>query len=86
MLVYVLMCLCLALAGVAGLQLTYMFYLDRLDRDRKKRLHDVELRCRKLTERLSSAEERIAEQELLIAAVHLVDEPDEPWADVLDDH
>ena len=33
MLLYVLIGLCLSLAGVAGLQLTYMFYLDRIDNE-----------------------------------------------------
>ena len=31
MLLYVLIGLCLSLAGVAGLQLMYMFYLDRIE-------------------------------------------------------
>jgi hypothetical protein len=85
MLVYVLICLCLALAGVAGLQLTYMFYLDRLDRERKKRLHELERRCRKLSDRLAAAEARIEEQEILIDSYQTIHEADEHWADVLDE-
>ncbi len=84
MLNYVLIGLCLALTGVAGLQLMYMFYLDRIDKERKKSLRDVERRCRSLTRRLEDAERRIAEQDMLIASLYEEDD-DGPWADVLDD-
>ncbi len=83
MLYYVLICLSLALTGVAGLQMAYMFYLDRLDRDRKKRLAQLERRCRSLTARLDQAERRLAEQDSMIELMGL--EPhDESWVDVLD--
>ena len=36
MLYYVLICICLVLTGLAGLQMTYMIYLDQLDRERKR--------------------------------------------------
>jgi len=84
MLSYVLIGLSLALTGVAGLQLMYMFYLDRLDKERKKRISELERRCRILTRRLEDAEHRIAEQEELIAALY--EEDDDRWADVLDDN
>ncbi|MGH9949788.1 MAG: hypothetical protein ACRD6X_21680 [Pyrinomonadaceae bacterium] len=84
MLNYVLIGLSLALTGVAGLQLMYMFYLDRMDKERKKRVTELERRCRSLTRRLEDAENRIAEQEDLIAALY-DEEDDGPWADVLDD-
>lgn len=85
MLVYVLIGLSLSLTGVVGLQLTYMFYLDRLDLERKKRLSELERTCRNLTARLETAESYIAKQEEIIetfGAVHLADEN---WADVIDD-
>ena len=31
MLLYILICVALTLAGVTGLQFTYMFYLERID-------------------------------------------------------
>ena len=83
MLYYVLIGLSLALTGVAGLQLMYMFYLDRIDKERKKRVAELERKCRGLTRRLNDAERRIAEQEELIA--ELYQEGDDRWADVLDD-
>lgn len=85
MLLYVLIGLCLALAGVAGLQLMYMFYLDRLDKERKKRLHELERRCKALSARLESAERTIDIQTELIETIKLETGDEEAWADVLDD-
>jgi len=84
MLDYVLIGLALALTGVAGLQLMYMFYLDRMDRERKKRVTELERRCRTLTKRLEDAERRISEQDELIASLY-EEGDDGAWADVLDD-
>jgi hypothetical protein len=83
MLYYVLIGLSLALTGVAGLQFMYMFYLDRIDKERKKRVAELERRCKSLTRRLEDAERRITEQDDLISALY--DEEDDRWADVLDD-
>lgn len=83
MLYYVLIGLSLALTGVAGLQLMYMFYLDRVDKERKKRITELERRCRTLTRRLEDAERRIEEQDGMIATLY--EEDDDRWADVLDD-
>ena len=84
MLLYVLICLCLALVGIAGMQLMYMFYLDRLDRERKKRLHELENRCKYLRQRLAAAEERIGEQDDILDAFY--DGSDqEVWADVIEE-
>ena len=85
MLIYILITLCLALTGVAGFQLTYMFYLDKLDKERKKRIHDLELKCKNLSARLSDAEERLEQQSRMLDALYndMVDA--EHWADVIDD-
>ena len=83
MLSFVLIGLSLALTGVAGMQLMYMFYLDRVDRERKKRIVELERRCRTLTRRLEDAERRIEEQDEVIATLY--EEDDDRWADVLDD-
>ena len=86
MFVFVLIGLCLVLLGIAGLEFTYLFYADRLDRERQKHLHALERRCGKLTEELDSAEVRIKEQSEFIAAMcpeNVAD--DEAWADVIED-
>jgi hypothetical protein len=86
MFVFVLIGLCLVLLGIAGLEFTYLFYADRLDRERQKHLYCLERQCGRLSEELTSAELRIKEQSELIAAMcpeNVAD--DEMWADVIED-
>ncbi len=85
MLLYALICLCLSLAGVAGLQMMYMFYIDRLDKERKKRVRDLELQCKSLTRRLKEAEDRIDLQNGMLTSFGLESGEEETWADVLDE-
>jgi hypothetical protein len=85
MLYYGLIALCLSLAGVAGLQLMYTFYVDRLDRERKRRLHDLELRCKALIEKLGEAEAKLAVQEETIRSMESRYGAEEVWADVIED-
>jgi len=85
MLMYALICLSLALVGIAGLQFTYLFYLDRVDKERKKLIHDLEVECRLLSERLSRAEITIAEQKRLLEMSNIEFEDGEIWADVIED-
>ena len=85
MLLYVLIGLCLSLAGIAGLQLMYMFYLDRLDKERKKRVHELEIECRRLSNRLAEAKREIASKNELLAVAYPEFEDEEAWADVIDE-
>ena len=85
MLLYVLICLSLSLAGVAGLQLMYMIYLDRIDRERRKRVHELEVRCRSLAGQLAEAEDKISNQQRLLDSVYPETEDEEAWADVIDE-
>ena len=89
MTIYVLICLSLSLAGVAGLQFFYLAYLERMDKETKKRLREVERQNKYLKERLRDAELRIAEQAKIIEAAAAVAredyEDEEIWADVIDD-
>jgi hypothetical protein len=86
MLLYALICLCLALVGVSWLQFMYLVYLERLDREKKKRLHELELECRDLRQALTAAEIEIAAQrELLANTVVEADDTNEVWADVIED-
>ena len=87
MMTYVLIGLSLALAGVAGLQFFYMIYLERIDREQKKRIHELEHHCRHLARRLSDAEQQVAEQNDMIESFFedLTDEEEEVWADVIED-
>lgn len=88
MLLYGLICLSLSLAGVAGLQFFYMAYLERLDRARKRRVHELEQHCKHLTNRLKDAEAQISEQNDFIEAIYEEfesEDAEEVWADVIDE-
>jgi hypothetical protein len=87
MLQYVLICLSLALAGVAGLQFMYMFYLERMEQERRKRIQHLERECRYLRSDLLDAEARIAEKDDLISSLSekLSEVDEDVWADVIDD-
>lgn len=86
MLLYVLIGLSLVLVGIAGLQFTYLFYVDRLYRERKNYIQVLEQKCARLNNRLESAERKIDRQNEMLAV--MTAEPgmeDELWADVIDD-
>ena len=85
MLVYVLIGLCLSLAGVAGLQLMYMFYIDRLDKERKKRIHELEVEYRRLSARLAEAESELEMKSEMLAVAYPEYEDEEAWADLIDE-
>jgi hypothetical protein len=85
MLLYVLIGLCLSLAGVAGLQLMYMFYIDRIDKERKKRVHELEVEYKKLLARLAEAESELVVKTEMLAAAFPEYEDEEVWADLIDE-
>ena len=83
---YVLIGLSLSLAGVAGLQFFYMAYLERLDREHKKRIRELERHSKYLSSKLHDAETRIAEQKILLESFFDEFEDEEDvWADVIED-
>ena len=78
--------LLLVLTGLAGLQFTYLFYFDRIDRERKKHIRSLESRAEKLAERVEMAERRVDELSAVVqryAPEYKMD--DESWADVIED-
>jgi hypothetical protein len=86
MLMFALIGLSLALAGLAGLQFTYLFSADRMARERRKHVRQVEQRCARLLAQLNAAEARIREQdELLEAAYPGIRKDGELWADVIEE-
>jgi hypothetical protein len=87
MLYYVLIGLCLSLAGVAGLQMLYLFYLDRMDKERKKRVVELERRCRELSSKLTAATLTIDQQQELIDNLEVFHPTnEEAWADVIEEN
>ena len=86
MLMYALIGLSLVLVGIAGLQFTYLFYVDRLYRERQKYLRTLEQRCARLKERLENAERQLAEQSDLLETIYPeLGKSDETWADVIEE-
>ncbi len=86
MLMYALIGLSLVLVGIVGLQFTYLFYVDRVYRERQRYLQDLEKRHRRLTERLEAAERRIAEQNDLLETIYPeLGRDDEAWAEVIEE-
>ena len=86
MLMYVLIGLCLVLTGIAGLQFTYMFWVERLYAERRRHIRDLEHKCRDLSNRLNSAESRIADASSRLEVFGLKSAAeDEVWADLIED-
>ena len=83
---YVLIGLSLSLAGVAGLQFFYLIYLERIDREQKKRIQELERHSKHLSKRLSQAEQQIAEQDKILESIFdEIEDDEEVWADVIED-
>ncbi|MEO6334359.1 MAG: hypothetical protein ABIO91_05180 [Pyrinomonadaceae bacterium] len=85
MLLYVLIGLSLSLAGVAGLQLMYMFYIDRLDKQRKRHVHQLEAECRRLANLLAEAEQDLKVKSELVSVAYPEFEDEEAWADLIEE-
>ncbi len=101
MLVYVLICISLTLAGLSIVELLYLFYLERIERERRTKIIELEQKCKLLTERLKRAELRLQEQTIVIEELSkkqsnqemedaefeivLEEDPDEEWAEFIED-
>ncbi len=86
MLMYALIAISLVLLGVAGLQFTYLFYIDRVYGERRKYLQTLEQKYSRLSAKLEKAERRIAEQNEMLAILEPPSsKDDELWADVIGD-
>lgn len=83
MLMYALIGLSLVLVGIVGLQFTYLFWIDRVYRERRKYLKDLENRYADLNSRLRSAERQVAEQAELLKTLGYKET--ETWADVIEE-
>ncbi len=83
MLMYALIGLSLVLLGIVGLQFTYLFWVDRIYRERRTYLKDLENRYADLNSRLRSAERHVAEQAELLEVLGYKES--ETWADVIEE-
>jgi 16S rRNA C1402 (ribose-2'-O) methylase RsmI len=83
---YALIGLSLALAGLAALQFLYLIYLERMGKEYKKRINELENHNKYLTYRLHDAEQEIADQnEILETLYEDAEEEEDAWADVIDE-
>ena len=88
---YFLIGVVVVLAGVAALQLFYMGYLERLGKDHRRRISELEKHCAHLSRRLHDAEDNIAQQAGVIQSMENYDddepiqEDEEIWADVIEE-
>jgi len=86
MLVFVLIGLSLVLVGIVGLQFTYMFYVERMYRERQKHSQELERKADKLSEQLETANKKLAEQDKLLKSVYVENRTAEDlWADVIEE-
>ncbi len=84
---FVLIGISLTLASFAGLQFFYLFYLERVSHEHKKRIKELEHHCKYLGKRLNEAETQIVEQNELLETFYeeFDDEEEEVWADVIEE-
>lgn len=86
MLMFFLIGLSLVLVGIVGLQFSYMFYVDRMYRERRSYLRDLERKYARVSELLAAAERRVAEQYDLLETIYPdLGKEDEVWADVIEE-
>lgn len=74
------------LIGIVGLQFTYLFFVDRMFKERKRYLCDLEKQNMRLSSKLAAAKRRIEEQsELIETFLPDVGSEDGSWADIIED-
>ena len=86
MLSFLLIGLALVLTCIVGLLFTYIFYLDRAFRERKKYLQELERRSKRLARQLEAANQLNAQQRNLIDTLYSKKEiGGDVWAEVIDE-
>lgn len=81
--IYVLIFISLTLASIAAFQFLYLFFLERVEMEHKKKIRELERHCKQLTAKLHDAEQQIAEQSEIISS--FVENDEEVWADVIEE-
>jgi prolyl oligopeptidase PreP (S9A serine peptidase family) len=79
---YVVICIALAMAGVAGMQFFYLAYMERIVNQQKKRVTELERQNAVLYHRWQDAERVAAHYQDLEAEV--VEEEEEVWSEIID--
>jgi 16S rRNA C1402 (ribose-2'-O) methylase RsmI len=84
MLLYVVICTALAMAGIAGLQFFYLAYLERVGNQLKRRINELERQNATLYHRWQDAEHRLADYHALDAE-EIIDEEEEIWSEIIEE-
>lgn len=80
---YVVICIALAMAGVAGLQFFYLAYMEKVIRSQKRRLNELERQNAVLYHRWQDAERVLVNYQALEAEE--VIEEEEVWSEIIED-
>ncbi len=99
---YALVIALFSLIGICGMQFLYLIYFERINRERRKRLAELERKCNYLMEKLKQAEEKLAKQDEIISSIYeekleedtdvfdaveiIEEEHEEIWADIIEDN
>ncbi len=83
MMLYVVICIALAMAGVAGMQFFYLAYMERVGRQHQRRIKGLERQNALLYHRWQETERALAGYEDL-AAEEVVEE-EEVWSEIIED-
>jgi len=86
MFTYIFIGLLFVLAGVIGLQLTFIFYIERLYKMRVDHTRLLERDAKRLRQKIEFLEEKLSETNALLEMHGIeIEKKDEAWADILDD-
>lgn len=80
--IYILIFISLTLASITAFQFLYLFFLERVEMEHKKRIKELERHCKQLTAKLQEAEYQLAEQSEMIETLS-ENNDEETWADVI---
>ncbi len=80
---FVLIFIALTFVCIAAFQFLYLFYLERIEREHKNKIRELERRCKQLTEKLHETENELNEQKHFITSIS---EDNEVWADIISEH
>lgn len=83
MLVYILIALSMALSGVSLILFMYLAYLERVEKEHKRYIRQLESKCKRLSRKLDEAETQIAEQAKMLG--EFCEYEEEVWADFIED-
>lgn len=80
--IYILIFISLTLAAITAFQFLYLFFLERVEIEHKKRIKELERHCKELTAKLHETENELADKSYKLDALSEGND-DEIWADVI---